>query len=68
MKRSLLLKRETLAALTDGELGAVAGGQAVTTPVTQCSPTTLPIRTLPVNECVAASDAHTCIDCLTRFC
>lgn len=30
MKRALTLKRETLAPLTDFELSAVAGGQAIT--------------------------------------
>ncbi|HEV2891189.1 MAG TPA: hypothetical protein VGX28_12510 [Frankiaceae bacterium] len=65
MKRSLSLKRESLTALTSGELGSVAGAaQAVTTPVTQCAP----VRTLDVGECAAISDAHTCVDCLTRFC
>lgn len=66
MKRSLSLKRETLAALTGDELGAVAGAaQAVTTPVTECA---IYVRTLKVRECVQASDAHTCVDCLTRYC
>lgn len=64
MKRTLSLKRETLAALTDGELGAVAGGAAPTQPVLYCLEN-LGIRT---SDCTQASDAHTCIDCLTRYC
>lgn len=36
MKRTLSLTRETLTALADAELGAVAGGAAQTTPLTDC--------------------------------
>ncbi len=64
MKRSQSLKRETLAALTGDELGAVAGAAAPTTPVAEC----LPVRTLRINECVQASDSPSCLDCATRAC
>lgn len=65
MKRTLSLRRETLAALDAAELGAVAGGAAPTQPVLQC----LANLTVPTaGDCARPSDAHTCVDCLTRFC
>ncbi len=51
MKRTLTLKGETLAVLTDTELHAVAGGAVPTT---------------PVNECLNISYEFTCLDCITR--
>jgi len=51
-KRTLSLKRETLAALTTAELGAVAGAAAA--------------KTTPVNECLGISFEMTCLDCITR--
>lgn len=51
MNRTLTLKSETLADLTDTELTAVAGGVAKTT---------------PVNECLGISFEFTCLDCITR--
>lgn len=27
-----------------------------------------PLRSVPLQECVAISEAHTCVDCLTRAC
>ncbi|HEX8003084.1 MAG TPA: hypothetical protein VF519_10365 [Mycobacteriales bacterium] len=65
MKRTLSLKRETLASLSQDELVAVHGGQAITTPVTQCNA----VRTLNLDECVqVGSREPSCIDCITRFC
>ena len=52
MKRTLTLKRETLADLTDEDLRVVAGGAAV--------------KTTPVNECLTISWEMTCLDCITR--
>lgn len=51
MKRTLTLKRETLAALAADELAAVAGAAAKTT---------------PINECLGISWEFTCLDCITR--
>lgn len=67
MKRTLSLRRDALAPLTHGELGAVAGGAPPTQPLTDCL-ATLPVKTANPDQCLAISDAHTCIDCLTRFC
>jgi hypothetical protein len=50
MNRTLTLKSETLAALTDTELHAVVGGA----------------KTTPVNECLNISYEFTCLDCITR--
>lgn len=51
MKRSLTLKRETLAALAQEDLAAVAGAK---------------VPTFPVQECLGISWEFTCLDCLTR--
>ena len=67
MTRTLSLKRETLTALTTDELGAVHGAAAPTTPVRDCL-ATLPVRTLNLDDCLAVSDAPSCIDCATRYC
>lgn len=64
MKRSLSLKREALAALGPAELGAVAAGAAPTQPLLYC----LDTLGVPTADCTRISDAHTCIDCLTRWC
>lgn len=52
-KRTLSLKRETLALLTDGDLASVAGAAAEA-------------KTTPVNECLTISFEMTCLDCITR--
>lgn len=65
MTRRLTLRSESLAALTTDELSSVAGGALPTSPVAQCLESYGP-KTLDVRECV--SGAHTCIDCLTRWC
>lgn len=63
--RRISLKRETLSALTTDELAGVAGGAPPTSPLRDCLATVQP-ASLDVRNCV--SDAHTCIDCLTRWC
>ncbi len=65
MTRRLTLRSESLAALTSDDLASVAGGALPTTPLAYCLDQYGP-RTLDVRECV--SNAHTCIDCLTRWC
>lgn len=65
--RRLSLARETLTALTADELAGVAGAAAPTTPLRDCVATLSP-DSLDVRDCVRISDAHTCIDCLTRWC
>ncbi len=65
MTRSLTLKRELLGDLSPVELANVAGAALPTTPVAYCVETYGP-KTLDVRECV--SGAHTCLDCLTRWC
>lgn len=58
MRRSLSLKRETLTELTSDDLAGVVGARNAPSGAT-----------CPVRDCVTAiSDAHTCIDCLTRAC
>lgn len=57
MKRTLSLKRESLAELGTDELVAVAGAAAPpTSPLTDC------LDNLP------SFGVHTCVDCLTRAC
>ena len=65
--RVLTLKREAIAPLTTGELGAVRGAAAPTTPVRDCL-ATLPVKTLNVDDCLAISNAPSCLDCATRAC
>ena len=55
MKRTLRLRRETLAELTAGELAGVAGGQIITEvscPATECVPADIYVRTLPLDRCI----------------
>lgn len=57
MKRTLRLRRETLAEITAGELAGVAGGQLLTEvscPATECVPgdVILDVRTLPLDRCI----------------
>ena len=54
MNRTLTLKRETLADLTDEDLRAVAGGAE--------------IKTTPVNQCLTISFEFTCLECYTDEC
>ena len=54
-KRTLRLRRETLAELTTEDLAGVVGAQGASG------------ITCPVLECTAIS-GHTCLDCLTRSC
>ena len=51
MPRRLTLTRETLSALTDTELHAVAGGA---------------VPTKPIDACLNISYEFTCLDCITR--
>lgn len=53
MKRTLSLKRESLAQLSTEELVTVAGALAAA-------------KTTPVNECLNISWDFTCLDCITR--
>jgi hypothetical protein len=59
MKRTLRLRRETLAELSAADLTSVAGGQEVTFNMGTC----------PIVGCVVdryPSDQYTCLDCLTH--
>jgi pyruvate/2-oxoglutarate/acetoin dehydrogenase E1 component len=53
MKRTLSLKRETLAPLSDNDLAGVAGAAAA-------------VPTTPVQQCLSISFEFTCLDCVTR--
>ncbi|HEX8003087.1 MAG TPA: hypothetical protein VF519_10380 [Mycobacteriales bacterium] len=50
MKRTLTLKRETLAALEESDLRSVNGAAGTT----------------PINACLGISFEFTCLDCITR--
>lgn len=63
MKRTLTLKRESLAELSGAELGSVNGGQAATVVNTACVDQCVYTR-IDIRRCYA----HTAFDCLTRFC
>lgn len=52
--RTLTLRREALAPLSDADLAAVAGGQEAPPTIDVC-PLTGPYPTLPVNDCVGLS-------------
>ena len=56
MKRTLTLKRESLAELTESDLGGVVGGQytvyGLSCPIGVC------VRTLPLNDCVRTLPNH----------
>ena len=51
MKRTLTLKRESLAALADEDLAGVAGAA---------------VPTFPVQPCLGISWEMTCLECITR--
>ena len=65
MKRTLTLKRESLADLTDSELHDVAGGQytvyGLSCPIGVC------VRTLPLKDCVQTLDRN-CMYVTVEYC
>lgn len=64
MRRTLVLKKETLAELTTAELGSVAGGA-----LTPRCPTFEPGCRIPTDHCVSVTDCVSqAIDpCLTHY-
>jgi hypothetical protein len=58
VKRTLSLRRETLAELGSDELAAVVGGQQISAPQATC----------PVKNCVALTNQFTCLVCFSEPC
>jgi hypothetical protein len=59
VKRTLSLRRETLAELTPAELTGVVGGQAITAS---------PNNSCPVKNCVALTNHVSCLICYSYPC